>query len=183
MLIHKIVILGRGGVGKSAITTQYVYGTFIKKYDPTIEDCYHKTVNINDTEYYLYVVDTAGTEQFIATRDYHLKDADGYMLVFSVLSKNSLSYLEEILDSIFRNTEIQMQDLPCIIVGNKCDLKNRIVSTIEAEEKTKEWGLPYIETSAKTNININEAFEKLILLMPKNEKIRLEQQKSCCILF
>ena len=58
---YKIVVLGSGGVGKSALTVQFVQGIFIEKYDPTIEECYRKTMEINGQECVLEIIDTAGT--------------------------------------------------------------------------------------------------------------------------
>ena len=58
---YKIVVLGSGGVGKSALTVQFVQGIFVEKYDPTIEDCYRKQVEINGQQCMLEILDTAGT--------------------------------------------------------------------------------------------------------------------------
>jgi Ras-related protein Rap-1B len=62
---YKIVVLGSGGVGKSALTVQFVQGIFVEKYDPTIEDCYRKQVEINGQQCMLEILDTAGTVIFI----------------------------------------------------------------------------------------------------------------------
>ena len=61
---YKIVVLGSGGVGKSALTVQFVQGIFIEKYDPTIEECYRKHLEINNDECVLEIIDTAGTVKF-----------------------------------------------------------------------------------------------------------------------
>ena len=58
---HKIVVMGSGGVGKSAITVRFVQEIFVEKYDPTIEDSYRKNVVIDDKQYMLEILDTAGT--------------------------------------------------------------------------------------------------------------------------
>ena len=62
---YKIVVLGSGGVGKSALTVQFVQGIFIEKYDPTIEECYRKQVEINGEQCTLEIIDTAGTVCFL----------------------------------------------------------------------------------------------------------------------
>jgi small GTP-binding protein len=77
---YKIVVLGSGGVGKSALTVQFVQGIFVEKYDPTIEDCYRKQVEINGQQCMLEILDTAGT---VRTRHFftHLT-GDKKMLAF-----------------------------------------------------------------------------------------------------
>merc|ERR1712116_118790 len=70
---YKIVVLGSGGVGKSALTVQFVQGIFVEKYDPTIEDSYRKQVEVDSQQCMLEILDTAGTEQFTAMRDLYMK--------------------------------------------------------------------------------------------------------------
>ncbi|CAD1475463.1 unnamed protein product [Heterotrigona itama] len=62
---YKIVVLGSGGVGKSALTVQFVQGIFVEKYDPTIEDSYRKQVEVDGQQCMLEILDTAGTELMI----------------------------------------------------------------------------------------------------------------------
>jgi len=70
----KIVVLGTGGVGKSALTVQFVQGIFVDKYDPTIEDSYRKPFEVDGEQKVLEILDTAGTEQFTAMRDLYMKN-------------------------------------------------------------------------------------------------------------
>lgn len=58
---YKLVVLGSGGVGKSALTVQFVQGIFVEKYDPTIEDSYRKKVEVDNEQCILEILDTAGT--------------------------------------------------------------------------------------------------------------------------
>jgi len=60
----RIVVLGGAGVGKSAISIQYVNGMFVEKYDPTIEESYRKTIDIGSNTYQLEILDTAGTVSY-----------------------------------------------------------------------------------------------------------------------
>ncbi|RCN30705.1 Ras family protein, partial [Ancylostoma caninum] len=70
----KVVVLGSGGVGKSALTVQFVSSTFIEKYDPTIEDFYRKEIEVDGQPCVLEILDTAGTEQFSSMRDLYIKN-------------------------------------------------------------------------------------------------------------
>lgn len=60
---YKLVVLGSGGVGKSALTVQFVQGIFLGKYDPTIEDCYRKVirtiVNQDDHKILFYLLSSS----------------------------------------------------------------------------------------------------------------------------
>ena len=71
---YKIVVLGSGGVGKSALTVQFVQGIFVEKYDPTIEDCYRKQAEINGHLCMLEILDTAGTVYLISLAKFILND-------------------------------------------------------------------------------------------------------------
>eukprot|EP01126_Amoeba_proteus_P010200 TRINITY_DN13962_c0_g2_i11.p1 TRINITY_DN13962_c0_g2~~TRINITY_DN13962_c0_g2_i11.p1 ORF type:complete len:167 (-),score=33.77 TRINITY_DN13962_c0_g2_i11:5-505(-) len=64
----KVVVMGSGGVGKSALSVQYTRRVFLKKYDPTIEETYMKQVDVDGNAIMLEIMDTAGTEQFTAMR-------------------------------------------------------------------------------------------------------------------
>jgi len=64
---YKVVVLGGGGVGKSALTVRFVHSLFVEKYDPTIEDSYRRTINVDGITVSLEVLDTAGTEQVNAS--------------------------------------------------------------------------------------------------------------------
>ena len=69
MTEYKLVIVGGGGVGKSALTIQLIQNHFIDEYDPTIEDSYRKQVTIDDETCLLDILDTAGQEEYSAMRD------------------------------------------------------------------------------------------------------------------
>ncbi|KAG1219316.1 hypothetical protein G6F35_007587 [Rhizopus arrhizus] len=99
---YKPVVLGSGGVGKSALTVQFVQAIFVEKYDPTIEDSYRKQVEVDGYQCMLEILDTAGTEQFTAMRDLYMKNGQGFVLVFSITLKSTLTDLNEIREQIIR---------------------------------------------------------------------------------
>lgn len=163
---YKLVVLGSGGVGKSALTVQFVQGIFVEKYDPTIEDSYRKQVEIEGEQCMLEILDTAGTEQFTAMRDLYMKNGQGFVLVYSIIAQSTFNDLHEIHDQICRVKD--SEDVPMIMVGNKCDLAdNRMVNTEDGQHQAGEWKILFIEASAKKKINVNELFQQLIVLINK----------------
>ena len=66
---YKIIMVGSGGVGKSALTLQYMYGDFPEQYDPTKADSYKKKITLDQEEVFVDILDTAGQEEFAAIRD------------------------------------------------------------------------------------------------------------------
>ncbi|RXG56146.1 Ras-related protein Rap-1b [Armadillidium vulgare] len=99
---YKIVVLGIGGVGKSALTVQFVQGIFVEKYDPTIEDSYRKQVDVDGQQCMLEILDTAGTEQFTAMRDLYMKNGQGFVLVYSITSQSTFNDLQDLREQILR---------------------------------------------------------------------------------
>ncbi|KAJ1564563.1 hypothetical protein HK096_007388, partial [Nowakowskiella sp. JEL0078] len=159
--LHKIIMVGSGGVGKSAVTLQYMYGDFIEEYDPTKADSYRKKVTLDNQDCFIDILDTAGQEEYAAIRDNYYRSGEGFLCVFSILEYESFAHTQEFRDQICR--VLDDETVPFILVGNKSDLaSNRKVSTAEAQRKAKEWNCGYIETSAKTKENVEEAFQSLM---------------------
>jgi len=94
--------LGSGGVGKSALTVQFVQGIFVEKYDPTIEDSYRKQVEVDGQQCMLEILDTAGTEQFTAMRDLYMKNGQGFVLAYSITAQSTFNDLQDLREQILR---------------------------------------------------------------------------------
>lgn len=192
---YKVVMLGSGAVGKSAITVQMVSGHFLSSYDPTIEDSYRTTINVNNQDIILNILDTAGQEEFYALRDQYMRSGDGYIIVFSITSITSFLEVNAIKEQL--NMILDVDDntlIPIILVGNKCDLEEyRQVQSSDAQRLAEEWRVKYFETSAKNKTNINRIFEELVYLIEannqsniqntSNQKERLKYNHNCCVLF
>uniref|UniRef100_A0A5F8GVK2 Small monomeric GTPase n=1 Tax=Monodelphis domestica TaxID=13616 RepID=A0A5F8GVK2_MONDO len=103
---YKLVVLGSGGVGKSALTVQFVQGIFVEKYDPTIEDSYRK---VNHRTCLL----TFSLEQFTAMRDLYMKNGQGFALVYSITAQSTFNDLQDLREQILRvkDTEDIFYDL------------------------------------------------------------------------
>ncbi|KAF2103733.1 putative ras small monomeric GTPase [Rhizodiscina lignyota] len=158
---YNIVVLGTGGVGKSCLTAQFVQNVWIESYDPTIEDSYRKTIEVDGRQVVLEILDTAGTEQFTAMRELYMKTGQGFLLVFSITSLSSLHELEELRAQIIRIKDDER--VPIVLVGNKCDLEeDRSVSRVRAFGVSQSWGnVPYYETSARRRQNVDDVFKDL----------------------
>jgi len=158
---YKIVVLGTGGVGKSALTVQFVQGIFVEKYDPTIEDSYRKQVEVDSNQCMLEVLDTAGTEQFTAMRDLYMKNGQGFALVYSITAQSTFNDLMDLRDQILRVKD--SDDVPMILVGNKCDLESeRVVGKDQGQNLARQFNCAFLETSAKAKVNVNEIFYDLV---------------------
>merc|ERR1719210_2909349 len=159
---YKIVVLGSGGVGKSALTVQFVQNIFVEKYDPTIEDSYRKQVEVDGTQCMLEILDTAGTEQFTAMRDLYMKNGQGFVLVYSITSQSTFNDLTDLREQILRVKD--REDVPMCLVGNKCDLEDeRVVGTDQGRALAEKFNAcTFMETSAKQKINVNEIFFDLV---------------------
>lgn len=173
---YKVVVLGSGGVGKSALTVQFVSGTFVEKYDPTIEDFYRKEIDVDNSPAVLEILDTAGTEQFASMRDLYIKNGQGFMLVYSVINAQTFIDVQPLRDQIFR-VKGAGTSTPIVLVGNKCDMEaERAVPTRDGETLANDWGCPFFETSAKTRYNVHEMFSEIVRQICR----RVQKSSSGC---
>mmetsp|Transcript_13018 Transcript_13018/g.33213 ORF Transcript_13018/g.33213 Transcript_13018/m.33213 type:complete len:186 (+) Transcript_13018:273-830(+) len=158
---YKIVVLGSGGVGKSALTVQFVQGIFVEKYDPTIEDSYRKPLEVDNVQYMLEILDTAGTEQFTAMRDLYMKNGQGFALVYSIIAQSTFNDLPDLREQILRVKDCD--NVPMVLVGNKCDLQDqRVITTEQGEALARKFNCTFMESSAKNKINVEAIFHDLV---------------------
>ncbi|KAG1661802.1 Ras-like protein 2 [Nymphon striatum] len=132
---YKLVVVGGGGVGKSAITIQFIQSYFVTDYDPTIEDSYTKQCVIDDVVAKLDVLDTAGQEEFSAMREQYMRSGEGFLLIFSVDDRNRFelfySYQELSTQNNFPYYFViasygkYRDEFPMLLVGNKADLESK----------------------------------------------------------
>uniref|UniRef100_A0A8C1PW27 small monomeric GTPase n=1 Tax=Cyprinus carpio TaxID=7962 RepID=A0A8C1PW27_CYPCA len=163
MTEYKLVVVGAGGVGKSALTIQLIQNHFVDEYDPTIEDSYRKQVVIDGETCLLDILDTAGQEEYSAMRDQYMRTGEGFLCVFAINNSKSFIYFLNPLD--FKQEQIKRvkdsDDVPMVLVGNKCDLA-RTVDTKQAQELARSYGIEFVETSAKTRQGVEDAFYTLV---------------------
>ena len=99
---YRIVVLGDGGVGKSALTLQYVQHNFIDYHDPTIEDAYQQRTVIDTEPCLLDILDTAGQVEFTAMREQYMRCGEGFIICYSITDRPSFLEAEEYRNWILR---------------------------------------------------------------------------------
>ncbi|KAJ5069800.1 ras-like protein [Anaeramoeba ignava] len=152
----RVVVIGGGSVGKSCLTTQFIHGKFSTDYDPTIET-------------HLEIIDTAGQEEYRSIRDRYLGLGDGFLVVYSIISRSSFDDAKNLHQAIKR-TRTGNKAI-ALTVANKSDLDTeRVVSRELGQELAKDFGSIYYETSAKTGSNVVECFHCLIRELRKSKK-------------
>jgi Ras-related protein Rap-1B len=116
----------------------------------------------------LEILDTAGTEQFVAMRDLYMKTGQGFLLVFSITSQSSLAELAGLRDEIIRIKDDE--NVPIVICGNKADLEDhRAVPRTKGFSISQRWNAPYYEASARTKTNVDEVFIDLCRQMLRKD--------------
>ena|SRR3990167_2914667 len=181
----KLVVVGAGGVGKSAITVYYVQRYFIEEYDPTIEDAYRKQIILDEVTFVVDILDTAGEEEYSAMRDQYMRSGEGFIVVYSITDKSSNEELVTYIEQILRVKDVDY--IPMVIIGNKCDLESdRQVETQAGEIVAEIHKAAFFETSAKFGINIDEAIvalsKKIVQIRSiGNAKNKSEKKKPCVV--
>ncbi|EJW88804.1 RalA protein [Wuchereria bancrofti] len=162
--VHKVIMVGTGGVGKSALTLQFMYDEFVEEYEPTKADSYRKKVVLDGEECLIDILDTAGQEDYSAIRDNYYRSGEGFICVFSITDTESFEATNEFREQILRvKNSATDSSVPIMLVGNKSDLTNeRSVMQLHAQQRAEQWNVPYIETSAKNRINVDKVFYDLM---------------------
>lgn len=172
-----MVVLGSGGVGKSALTVQFVTGCFMEKYDPTIEDFYRKEIEVDGSPSVLEILDTAGTEQFASMRDLYIRNGQGFVIVYSITNSQTFQDIMTMREQIMRVKGTER--VPLLLVGNKVDLEHqREVATRDGLALAQAWNCPFVEASARNKMNVNEVFAEVVREMNCNPA--KEKRNYCC---
>ena len=158
--LFKILLVGNSSVGKSSLFLRFVDDVWNDVFVPTIGvDFKIKTLKINEQNVKLQIWDTAGQERFRTIISSYYKGAQGILLVFDLTEKESFESLNNWLIEIEKNAN---KNVIKILIGNKNDLEDkRVVSYNEAKDFADSNGLKYVETSAKLNNNVTEAFSEI----------------------
>jgi len=170
--LFKLVLIGDSGVGKSCLLLRFADDAFTESYISTIGvDFRFRTVKIDNKTVKLQIWDTAGQERFRTITSAYYRGADGIIMVFDVTSTDSFDHVNDWLKEVNRYAA---EGTVKLLVGNKSDrTADRVVSESQAKEFADELGIPFIETSAKSSKNVEEAF-----LTMAGELIRLRDSRG-----
>jgi len=155
---YKIVFLGDVEVGKTSFISRFVLDSFSTTYSATVGiDFLSKSVQIDDQVVRLQIWDTAGQEKFRSLIPSYIRDASVAFVMYSVT--DAATFLN--VDSWVEKIRAEKEDALIILVANKidCSADDRVVSKEEGEDKAKELGLVYSETSAKSGKNVKKIFQ------------------------
>jgi len=155
--LFKYIIIGDTGVGKSCLLLQFTDKRFQPVHDLTIGvEFGARMITIDQRQIKLQIWDTAGQESFRSiTRSYY-RGAAGALLVYDITRRDTFQHLTRWLEEARQNAN---QNMVIMLIGNKSDLDHRRqVSFDEGEKFAKDHGLIFLETSAKTAANVEEAF-------------------------
>ena len=167
--LFKVLLLGDSGAGKSSLILRYTEETFNSKLVNSIGvDFKMKKREIDGKVIKVQIWDTAGHERFRSITYSYYRGANAIIIVFDLSDKKSFISITEWLKQIEKHAK---ENVLKFLVGNKSDLvEERMVSFDEAKQYAEEHELPYIETSAKEGININELFDSSIKSFLNNSK-------------
>ena len=167
--LFKIMIIGDSGVGKSSLLTRFADNDFKSDYLSTIGvDFKIRTTSLGDTNKVikLQIWDTAGQERFRSITSTYYRGAHGIILVYDVTSRKSFNNLQTWLNEI---RQYAQPDVPCLLVGNKTDLKTRReVEPEEGKAFADSSNMVFIETSAKTSRNVDDSFQMMAMAIRDN---------------
>jgi small GTP-binding protein len=155
--LFKIVFLGEGAVGKTSLVGRYVYDSFEGDYLATIgTDIHVKIVDVNDTRVKLVIWDIAGQDNFAQLRRAYYMNASGAFFVFDTTRPETIRRIDDWINALYAVTG----EIPLVLLENKTDLESGLDDT-ERESIAAKYNTPILKTSAKEDVNVEEAFREV----------------------
>jgi small GTP-binding protein len=155
----KVLILGDTTVGKTCILLRFADDSFSAQHITTIGvDFRLKIIDVGGKLIKLQIWDTAGQERFRTITKAYYKGSHGIILTYDITNRESFKNVTHWIKQIETSG---VENLVKVLVANKCDLPDRMVTEEEGQKLAQEYGMQFFEASAKNNININETFKAL----------------------
>ena len=165
-LAIKTLVIGDSRVGKTSLLLKYVDKSFPDEHISTIGVEYkEKLITKDGFNIRLQIWDTAGEERFRSITKSIYKNTHGVLFVYDITQKDTFANVKHWI----KDTENIDREIRGVIVGNKIDLPDRVISKIDLDEIGEKYKMPVIETSAKEGTNVNECFELLVDELFKNK--------------
>ena len=188
--VYKVLLLGDTTVGKTCFLMKYTDKTFQDIHMATIGLDYRlKSMKLKSGKNIkLQIWDTAGQDRFRAITKNYYKGSHGIILIYDVTNVQTFENVKQWVSQI---REEASPNVIIYIAGNKIDMEEeRKVNKEEGEKLAEELGFPFVETSAKSGININETFEDLVERIDKiygnspqkvtRNNLYKAKDKKCC---
>lgn len=155
--LFKLLLIGDSGVGKSCLLLRFADDTYTESYISTIGvDFKIRTIELEGKTIKLQIWDTAGQERFRTITSSYYRGAHGIIVVYDITDQETFNNVKQWLQEIDRYA---CENVNKLLVGNKCDLTaKRAVETATAKEYADQLGIPFLETSAKSSANVEQAF-------------------------
>ncbi|KAG1930457.1 ras-related protein Rab-37 [Pimephales promelas] len=191
---HKTILVGDSGVGKTSLLVQFDQGKFIPgSFSATVGIGFtNKVLTVDELKVKLQIWDTAGQERFRSVTHAYYRDAQALLLLYDITSKSSFDNTRAWLTEIH---EYAQDDVVIMLLGNKSDMSSgRVIRREDGEKLAREYGVIFLETSAKTGLNVDEAFTtvakelvRLAVQTPVQPRFELQElmepereTTSCC---
>ena len=168
--LFKILIIGESGVGKTCLLLRFTEDSFTTTFLTTIGiDFKIKIINLEDKLIKLQIWDTAGQERFRTITKTYYKGAHGIILTYDVTDQDSFKNIRNWIKQIEANAQGNVKR---VLVGNKCDKPDRVVTEEEGKKLADDYSMSFFETSAKTNQNVSEVFNYLTKEILKSNDLK-----------
>ena len=160
-----MLIVGESGVGKSCLLIRFTEGIFIENYISTIGvDFKIRTIKQDNKTIKLQIWDTAGQERFRAITKSYYHGSHGIVIVYDISDRKTFDKIPDWMEQIKQSDD--NEDSCKILIGNKCDLaSSREVKIEEGEELARHYDIPFMETSAKDSLNVDNLFHTMAIAM------------------
>lgn len=155
--LFKLLLIGDSGVGKTCVLFRFSEDAFNTTFISTIGiDFKIRTIELEGKKIKLQIWDTAGQERFRTITTAYYRGAMGIMLVYDITNEKSFDNIKNWIRNIEENASANVEKM---LLGNKCELEDkRQVSRERGEQLAIEYGIKFMETSAKNSINVEDAF-------------------------
>nr|KAF7389672.1 hypothetical protein H0235_018156 [Vespula pensylvanica] len=155
--LFKLLLIGDSGVGKSCLLLRFADDTYTESYISTIGvDFKIRTIDLDGKTIKLQIWDTAGQERFRTITSSYYRGAHGIIVVYDCTDQDTFNNVKQWLEEIDRYA---CDNVNKLLVGNKCDLHTKkVVDYTTAKEYADQLGIPFLETSAKNALNVEQAF-------------------------